>query len=410
MDLFITALALISVVITLIIIAVILFEFLYLKRDKKTISPMPKRSEWQVISENSDEKSFKSTMKFKNFNEKYESTMSNMHVEAKILFKDKFYDDITVTAQIIPEDEGVRKDGYIPAFLMPSGKEIKVDLIATFKGNLKNIDNVHAVVVRVFYSVYDRRNYYPDLISDAVLVPTKEMTQINFNFLSEKGALIFPVKTHLLTDSDDFANVITRYAGDFLKTGDIIVIAESPIAIVEGRFKHPSNVKAGWWARRLCYFVPSKGSLSSPYGMQCAIDQIGTFKFVSAMFAGAFMKVFGKSGWFYTLAGMESELIDDLTGTIPPYDQYIVLGPSDPEKFVYDLKSKVGVDIAIADANDLKKARILACTIPQAQDKIRNWMLNNPAGNSSEQTPIVIIRPENIDSKKRNENDQTCKV
>lgn len=400
----------ITALIVLTFIAFILFELLYNKRDTKTIAPYGKRSEWIVTSESTDEKVFKSTMHFKNYNEKYEGTMANMRVEAKILFKDEKYDDITVIPQIVPHDEGVRQDGYIPAFLMASGLEIKVDLLAKFKGNLERIDNIHAVVVRIFYSVYDRRNYYPDLISDAVLVPVKEVVKTNFNSLQEKGALIYPVKTHLLTDSDDFAQVIKRYAGDFLKQGDVIVIAESPIAIVEGRYRHPSNVHPGWWARRLCYFVPSKGSLSSPYGMQCAIDQIGTFKFVSAMFAGFFMKLLGKNGWFYTLAGMESELIDDLTGTIPPYDQYIVLGPENPEKFVYDLKNKVGVDIAIADANDLKKARILACTIPSAQTQIRNWMLNNPAGNSSEQTPIVIIRPENIDSKKRNEHDQTCEV
>lgn len=401
-----------SMVIGLTIIAVILFELLYLKRDTKTIAPFGKRTEWQVISENNNEKVYKSTMMFKNFNEKYEGTMSNMKVEAKILFKNEHYDDIKVNAQIIPEvnDTGTRQDGYIPAFLMPSGKEINVDILAKFTGNLENVEQVHAVVIRIIYCIYDRRNYYPDVISDAVLVPTREVIKTDFSALQEKGALVYPVKTHLLTDSDDFALVIKRYAGEFLQPGDIVVIAESPIAIVEGRFKHPSNVKPGWWARRLCYFVPSKGSLSSPYGMQCAIDQIGTVKFVSAMFAGAFMKALGKSGWFYTLAGMESELIDDLTGTIPPYDQYIVLGPQNPEKFVYDLKAQIGVDVAIADANDLKKARILACTVPQAQDKIRNWMLNNPAGNSSEQTPIVVIRPDNIDSKKRNEHDQTCEV
>ncbi|MFN8577810.1 MAG: hypothetical protein U0354_13230 [Candidatus Sericytochromatia bacterium] len=400
----------IAALLLLIVVAIIFFELLYQKRDTKTIAPYGKRSEWEVISETSNEKTYKSTMFFKNYNEKYEGTMANMRVEAKILFKDKKYDDITVIPQIIPHDEGVRQDGYIPAFLMASGLELKVDLFAKFVGNLETIDKIHAVVIRVYYSVYDRRKYRPDLISDAILVPVKEVIQTNFNSLQEKGALIYPVKTHLLTDSDDFAKVIKRYAGNFLKQGDVVVIAESPIAIVESRFRHPSSINPSWWAKRLCYFVPSKGSLSSPYGMQCAIDQIGTFKFVSAMFAGFFMKLLGKNGWFYTLAGMESELIDDLTGTIPPYDQYVVLGPENPEKFVYDLKKEIGVDVAIADANDLKKARILACTIPSAEAKIRNWMLNNPAGNSSEQTPIVIIRPDNLDSKTRNEHDQTCEV
>ncbi len=44
----------------LIVIAIILFELLYQKRDTKTIAPYGKRSEWEVISETSNEKTYKS--------------------------------------------------------------------------------------------------------------------------------------------------------------------------------------------------------------------------------------------------------------------------------------------------------------------------------------------------------------
>jgi F420-0:gamma-glutamyl ligase len=229
-----------------------------------------------------------------------------------------------------------------------------------------------------------------------IFVPEKEADNSKLNLLNEEGASIYPIKTHLLSDEDDLADVISKYVSNFSKKGDIITIAESPAAITQGRFKLPQEIKVGWWAKRLCYFIPSVGSLSTPYGMQCAIDQIGINRFLFAMFIGAFMKLLGKNGWLYTIAGIESELIDDLTGTIPPYDQYIVLGPKEPEKLVNYIKGKTGLDIAIVDANDLKKARIVASTIPNMEDKIKKWMLNNPAGNSYEQTPIVLIRPSNF--------------
>jgi F420-0:gamma-glutamyl ligase len=387
------------------------FDLLYRKRDQNSIAPLThERTNWEISSDNEKERIYKCTFNFKNHNSRYEGTMVNMKIEHKILFKDEKINEINLETRLIPKNSSVRKDGYIPAFLMPALSTTEVEIEAKFTGDIAKLDKVHAVVLRIYYTVYDRRDYHQEKFNDIIFVPVQEAAQANFSALEEQGATIYPVRTHLLTDGDDLAEVIKKYAGSFLKEGDIVVIAESPIAITEGRFKHPRQIKPGWWARRLCYFVPSAGSLSSPYGMQSAIDQIGTTKFVTAMFAGAAMKAIGKNGWFYTLAGMESELIDDLTGTIPPYDQYIVLGPKDPDKFVSDLKNKIGADVAIADANDLKKARILACTLPSAQDQIRKWMLNNPAGNSTEQTPIVIIRPDNANLKKVKTHDQTCEV
>lgn len=377
---------------TSVLLPFIAFEYIYRTRDKKSIEPLTsERTPWIVLSSSDNEKVYETTLSFRNFNSKYEGTLASLSSSIQVLFKKEHLDDITVETKLIPADY-TKPDGYVSAFLMSPSSNHEVRVQVKVKGNLESIKKVQAMVIRINYSVYDRVGYSPNKLTDIVFVPAEEEVTQNFNALQEQGATIYPVKTHLLSDGDDLSEVIKKYAGNFLQEGDIVVLAESPVAITEGRFKHPSNVKLSWWAKRLCYFVPSVGSLSSPYGMQCAIDQIGVPRFVGAMFAGAVMKVLGKNGWFYTLAGMESELIDDLTGTIAPYDKYIVLGPKDSQKTVEEIKQKLGVDVAIADANDLKKARILASTLSDS-DQIRQWMLNNPAGNSAEQTPIVIIRP-----------------
>lgn len=377
---------------TSVLLPFIAFEYIYRTRDKKSIEPLTsERTPWIVLSSSDNEKVYETTLSFRNFNSKYEGTLASLSSSIQVLFKKEHLDDITVETKLIPTDY-TKPDGYVSAFLMSPSSNHEVRVQVKVKGNLESIKKVQAMVIRINYSVYDRVGYSPNKLTDIIFVPAEEEVTQNFNALQEQGATIYPVKTHLLSDGDDLSEVIKKYAGNFLQEGDIVVLAESPVAITEGRFKHPSNVKLSWWAKRLCYFVPSVGSLSSPYGMQCAIDQIGVPRFVGAMFAGAVMKVLGKNGWFYTLAGMESELIDDLTGTIAPYDKYIVLGPKDSQKTVEEIKQKLGVDVAIADANDLKKARILASTLSDS-DQIRQWMLNNPAGNSAEQTPIVIIRP-----------------
>lgn len=377
---------------TSVLLPLLAFEYIYRTRDRKSIQPLTsERSKWEVVSESENHRTYQTKFNFKNLNEKYEGTLANLSPSVQVLFKKEHLDDISVEATLIP-DEYTKQDGYISAFLMAPSYEHEVVVQVKVKGNLESIKKVQAMVIRINYSLYERVGYSPNKLTDIIFVPAEEEVTQNFNALEEQGATIYPVKTHLLSDGDDLSEVIKKYAGDFLQDGDIVVLAESPVAITEGRFKHPANIKLSWWAKRLCYFVPSVGSLSSPYGMQCAIDQIGVPRFVGAMFAGAVMKALGKNGWFYTLAGIESELIDDVTGTIAPYDKYIVLGPKNAQKTVDELKQRLGVDAAIADANDLKKARILASTLSDS-NQIRQWMLNNPAGNSAEQTPIVIIRP-----------------
>ncbi|GIW23077.1 MAG: hypothetical protein KatS3mg068_2084 [Candidatus Sericytochromatia bacterium] len=374
----------------------LIFEIIYRKRDSGTIIPLTsEREEWKIINKDNEKCSYKSSFYVFNESKKYECTMVKTNVDYKILFKKEYKNDIKLSIELLPEYEGVREDKYVPAYIMQPLSKMKYKIIVNFEGNLDTIKDIHAIVISFKYVVYDRKGYH-SRIKDMIFVPNKEADNSKLNLLNEEGASIYPIKTHLLSDEDDLASVIKKYTSNFAKEGDIITIAESPVAITQGRFKLPQEVKVGWWAKRLCYFIPSVGSLSTPYGMQCAIDQVGLIRFLFAMFVGAFMKIFGKNGWLYIVAGIESELIDDLTGTIPPYDQYIVLGPKEPQKLVNYIKEKTNLDIAIVDANDLKRARVVASTIPNMENKIRNWMLNNPAGNSYEQTPIVLIRPSNF--------------
>ena len=267
-------------------------EYTYRAREKKSIVPKTsERSSWEVLSASENEKTYECSMNFVNENSKYEGTLAEISIEHKILFKKEYLHDLNLETSIAPNNYAVRKDGYVSAFLVPENSKVEFKLNAKFSGNLESIKSIHAIVLRVKYAIYDRVGYHPNQITDVVFVPMEEEVQQNFKVVQESGAAIYPVKTHLLNDGDDLAEVIKKYAGDFIKAGDVVVLAESPVAIVEGRFKHPSHVKPSFLAKRLCYFVPSVGSLASPYGMQSAMDQIGSLKMAGAMLAGAFMKL-----------------------------------------------------------------------------------------------------------------------
>ena len=96
---------------------------------------------------------------------------------------------------------------------------------------------------------------------------------------------------------------------------------------------------------------------------------------------------------FYRLAGEQANLVDDVTGTIPPYDQFIVLGPQNPKAVCNRIQAETGLSVAIVDVNDLRRVKVLASTDDVSHAFLQTVLISNPAGNADEQTPVVLIRP-----------------
>ncbi len=108
---------------------------------------------------------------------------------------------------------------------------------------------------------------------------------------------------------------------------------------------------------------------------------------------GVLLKLVGIKGGFYRLAGKQARLIDDLTGTTPPYDQTIVLGPVLTKEFCEKASFELGVDVAVVDVNDLGRVKILASNKTCNRSLVKKALRSNPAGNANEQTPLVLVRP-----------------
>ena len=105
------------------------------------------------------------------------------------------------------------------------------------------------------------------------------------------------------------------------------------------------------------------------------------------------VKLLGKKGWFYTVAGPKARGIDGPTeGTIPPYDHYVVLTPADPMGTSRRLAQALGHPVAIVDINDLE-GQILGVS-SKALDKhlYARILKDNPLGQDDQQTPMGIIR------------------
>lgn len=202
-----------------------------------------------------------------------------------------------------------------------------------------------------------------------------------------------PVKTRILTPKDNIVDMIEQYAKDMVGPDDVISVAESVVAITQGRIIRPEELTPSWPARILCRFVAQKGSLSSIYGMQSAMNLEGTGRVVYAFIMGVLGKLVGRAGVMYELAGAQAALIDDVTGTMPPFDKHIVYGPENPSGVAEEIKARLGCyGAAVADVNDLKRAAVLGVTQGLDPQRLARILIDNPFGNASQQTPIVIIK------------------
>ncbi len=321
-----------------------------------------------------------------------EIMVPEISVEAELL-SGASVDDITITTHLVSnhEDAPARPDNYWFAYIVKTAQSTGLKVTVDIKG--PDLSKLKALWVKVHYLTYGPEGRIPK--QGNVVVPLKfPDPNAPQNWRSTPRAEVLPIPTHLLGPLDSPIDTVKRYVEPYAKPGDIVTIGETPVAIMQGRWRHPSDIKPGWVATRICYFFMPTSSLATACGMQTLVDLVGPTRVVYAFVVGAIAKKFlGRPGMFYELAGDQARLIDDVTGTLPPYDQFIVLGPQNPDQIVQDIYDATGLKAAIVDVNDLKAVKILAATSGTDVDLVTSALLDNPAGNADEQTPVVLIHP-----------------
>jgi F420-0:Gamma-glutamyl ligase len=207
-----------------------------------------------------------------------------------------------------------------------------------------------------------------------------------------------PIRTRVVLPGDDLDAFIREYATDAVEPGDLFFVTEKIVAITQGR----SYLVEDIMPRRLALFL-SKYVTRTPYGiglgmpetMEMALRECGTPRILFAAAVSAVTKAFGRKGDFYRIAGDKARAIDGPTsGTIPPYNKAVVLGPERPREVAQHLKSLLGggAEVAVVDINDLG-GNILGSTLDRAREKQLVAILkDNPLGQGHESTPLGIVR------------------
>ena len=188
----------------------------------------------------------------------------------------------------------------------------------------------------------------------------------------------------------------------FLEKEDIVFIAEKIIAILQDRAYPINEIKPTKLAIFLSKFVSKKPGgigLAMPETMQTAIEEVGSFRIFLALIGALITKPFGIKGLFYIIAGDGARAVDGPTpNTIPPYNKYVVKGPKNSKRVADYIANIIKRPVAIIDAND-RGLRILGISKSFKVNKklLERALRDNPLGQSSQSTPIGILRPLNND-------------
>ncbi|NMA28517.1 MAG: hypothetical protein GX934_12230 [Burkholderiales bacterium] len=296
-----------------------------------------------------------------------------------------------------------RQDGYWEACIVPAGAEMPVEVeiwLTAPRGARQAVAELGEFRVDLFYKFYCRTpmQYRREEIvlhtEDFREVPAGEGPVVPIEPTPRPlppDSPVLPLRTHLLRPGEDVVEVTARYLEGVARPGDMVALAESAVAIMQGRLAYCEDIHPRYLARRLNRIFGMDASLSSVYALEMAFREAGTCRILLATAAAFIGRLLGRSGDFYRVAGRRVTVIDDCTGTLPPFDKHVVLAPLRPQQVVEEIRRRTGIDATIVDANDLGKVDILAISDPTRQAEVEEALRPNPQGNAGEMTPLALI-------------------
>ena len=369
----------------------IFLDFYFNKSFKSKLVLVPLDYEYRNKDKNSE---VIINLKIINKSKHKETMVSNLNLDLNF-FQSKnnqYLKDLDYEESIYIYSGSIKKNihNYWPTTIIKANSELLIQVILKFKNtDLRN--KIKYIWLKIFWENYGHFGITKK--QDGLLVNLnrhnkKELIEIPLKL----GYKAIAVKTDLLGSFDNPIETVMDYCKNVTREKDILTIGETPLAIMQGRYVAPQNLEYNIFSKILCYFFHPTSSLATACGMQLLIDKIGVTRITFSLILGFLFKCIGIKGVFYRLTGFESSLIDDISGTVVPYDKSIVMGPINTKLFCDKLSKQLEVEVAVVDVNDLGGVKILASSNNSINNILKEILKVNPAGNSDEKTPIVLIR------------------
>ena len=385
-----------TIAIIVFIILIALIYSLEISQNTKNDSPLTLSPQSWEFNKKANVISISGSIIITNNHSRMEVMIPTLDVITKLLGKNKF-GNIKVSTEILNRNEDLnnRNDDYWLSCIIKSRQSTYLDILITLEDihnsdQLKGLENLWIEINWINYGPFGLLNRVNGFVIPMTF-PDESSNFTNYGGMNNKLELI-SIKTHILGTLDNPIKTIEKYTSKLLRKGDILTIGETPLAIMQGRYINPKNIRITTLSKLLCRYFHPTSSLATACGMQSLINEAGANRIIISFILGSLFKALKLKGFFYRIAGNQARLIDDITGTTAPYDKSIVLGPKNVSSFCQKASKELGVAIAVVDVNDLGRVKILSSSDNCNENILKEALVSNPAGNADEQTPIVVVR------------------
>ncbi len=204
-------------------------------------------------------------------------------------------------------------------------------------------------------------------------------------------AVAVAVRTRLVRAHDDLAALVADAVRGIARPDDVVAVSETAVAIAQDRIVAAEMIRPSRLAYALSRRAGALATVNQPESLQLVIDQVGAWRVVAAALAHAAGRALRVRGLFYRVLGSAIATIDGYTGTLPPFERTIVLGPVEPDVVAAQIAARCGAHAVIVDANDLGAVNVLGASAGVERGPVAAALRTNPHGNGDEQTPVVIL-------------------
>ncbi|MBC5803489.1 MAG: coenzyme F420-0:L-glutamate ligase [Candidatus Eremiobacteraeota bacterium] len=199
------------------------------------------------------------------------------------------------------------------------------------------------------------------------------------------------VRTRLVCAHDDLPALVAQAVSRIAHPDDVIAVSETALAIAQNRIIAAETIRPSRLAYALSRRAGALATVHQPESLQLVIDDAGPLRVIVAAAAQLLGRLMGVRGLFYRVLGPAIAAIDGYTGTLPPFERTIVLGPVEPDVAAAAIAARCGAAAVVVDANDLGVVTVLGASAGVDCARVAAALRSNPHGNGDEQTPIVVL-------------------
>lgn len=214
--------------------------------------------------------------------------------------------------------------------------------------------------------------------------------------------LRLPVRTRLITMQDrDLGALLAEYVAPYLQPSDIIFVSEKVLTLTQGRVIDIRDIKptrlARLLARRVGNYYGSSNFRGFGHGtalaMQLLLEEAGYPRVIFAAAVSALTRPLRIKGLFYRICGKRAKSVDcPMSFLILEYAHSAKLAPLDSKGASLQIKKRFGHEAVIVDANYRGAFSLGKSNRTITEKFIAKVLRDNPAGQSAEMTPFIIVR------------------